>query len=133
MLSAENAEGIRIDKWLWASRFFKTRSSAAQAVAGGKVHINGSRTKPAKPVKTGDALRIQRGNVEFTVIVRGLADKRGPAKVAQTLYEETEESRLARERRREEKVLLAVEQTVPKKRPSKKDRRLIRSFIRKDG
>ncbi|MEJ2031961.1 MAG: S4 domain-containing protein [Deltaproteobacteria bacterium] len=131
-MNTENADGVRIDKWLWASRFFKTRSSAAQAVAGGKVHLNGGRIKPAKPVKTGDTLRIQRGEVEFTIIVRGIAEKRGPAKVAQTLYEETEESLLARERRRKEKVLLAVEQMVPKKRPGKRDRRLIRSFIRKD-
>jgi ribosome-associated heat shock protein Hsp15 len=132
VLNAENAAEVRIDKWLWASRFFKTRASASEAVAGGKVHLNGARTKPAKPVKTGDTLRIQRGEVEFIVIVRGLAEKRDPARVAQSLYEETEESRLARERQREEKVLLAVEQTMPKKRPGKRDRRLIRSFIRKD-
>lgn len=131
-MKTENDEGVRIDKWLWASRFFKTRSSATQAVSGGKVHVNGGRVKPAKPVRVGDTLRIQRGALEFTVIVRELSDRRGPARVAQTLYEETEESRLTREQRREERVLLAVEQMVPKKRPSKRDRRLIRNFIRKD-
>ena len=130
-MTQENPEGVRIDKWLWASRFFKTRSSAAQAVSGGKVHLNGARVKPAKPVKVGDMLRIQRGENEFVITVLGLSDKRGPAKTAQGLYEETEQSRLAREQKREEKVLLAVKQMVPKKRPSKRDRRLIRNFTRK--
>ncbi|MDA8166020.1 MAG: S4 domain-containing protein [Desulfobacteraceae bacterium] len=131
-MNAENGVEVRIDKWLWAARFFKTRSSAAQAVTGGKVHLNGARTKPAKGVKTGDTLRIQREEAEFTVVVLGLSDKRGPARVAQALYEETEESRVARERQREERVLLAVERMVPRKRPGKRDRRLIRNFIRKD-
>jgi ribosome-associated heat shock protein Hsp15 len=131
-LNPENCDQTRLDKWLWASRFFKTRSSAAQAIAGGKVHLNGSRIKPAKLVKTGDMLRIQRGDTEFTVNVRAIADKRGPASEAQKLYEETEESRLARERQRQEGKLLAGEQPAPRKRPGKRDRRLIRSFIRKD-
>jgi ribosome-associated heat shock protein Hsp15 len=131
-LNPENCEEVRLDKWLWASRFFKTRSSAAQAIAGGKVHLNGSRVKPAKMVKAGDILRIQRGDSEFMIHVRGISDKRGPAKVAQMLYEETEESLLARERQRQDNKLLAGEQFSPRKRPGKRDRRLIRSFIRKD-
>ena len=77
---------VRIDKWLWAARFFKTRSLAAQAVAGGKVHINGARIKPARMVQAGDELRIRRGEVEFVVIVQDVAEKRGPAKEAQLLY-----------------------------------------------
>jgi ribosome-associated heat shock protein Hsp15 len=131
-LNSQDCEEVRLDKWLWASRFFKTRSSATQAIAGGKVHLNGSRVKPAKMVKAGDTLRIQRGDSEFTIHVRGISEKRGPAKEAQMLYEETEESRLARERQRQDKKLLAGEQMLPRKRPGKKDRRLIRSFIRKD-
>jgi ribosome-associated heat shock protein Hsp15 len=131
-LNSQNCEEVRLDKWLWAARFFKTRSSATQAIAGGKVHLNGSRVKPAKMVKTGDTLRIQRGDSEFIVHVTGLSDKRGPAKEAQALYEETEESRLARERQREDRQLLTGEQLTPRKRPGKRDRRLIRSFIRKD-
>lgn len=126
------ADGIRIDKWLWAARFFKTRSLASQAVAGGKVHINGGRVKPAKVVMVGDSLRIQRGEVEYLVEVLALADKRGPAVQAQTLYQETEASRMAREANREERRLLAAERAGPERRPSKRDRRLIRSFTRKD-
>jgi ribosome-associated heat shock protein Hsp15 len=123
---------VRLDKWLWASRFFKTRSSASQAVSGGKVHLNGSRAKPAKLLKLGDTLSIQRGDHKFVVIVLGLSERRGPAKVAQTLYEETEESRLERERQSKDKALLATGEGLPRKRPGKRDRRLIRSFIRKD-
>lgn len=126
------ADGIRIDKWLWAARFFKTRTLASQAVAGGKVHVNGGRVKPAKSVMVGDSLRIQRGEVEYFVEVLALADKRGPAVQAQTLYEETEASRMAREANREERRLLAAERSGPERRPSKRDRRLIRSFTRKD-
>ena len=85
-------EKVRIDKWLWAARFFKTRSMAAQAVSGGKVHLNGARIKPARIVQKGDELRIRRGEVEFVVIVQDIADRRGPAREAQLLYEETEAS-----------------------------------------
>ena len=125
-------QGVRIDKWLWAARFFKTRSLASQAVAGGKVHVNGGRVKPAKTVGVGDCLRIQRGEAEYVVVVRGLSDKRGPAPQAQQLYEETEASLQAREADREQRRLLAADRAAPSGRPSKRDRRLIRSFIRKD-
>ena len=84
---------MRIDKWLWAARFFKTRSLATEAVPGGRVHMDGARVKPAKDVRVGDRLEITIGEAVFAVEVRGLADKRGPASQAQRLYEETEESR----------------------------------------
>ncbi len=126
------ADGVRIDKWLWAARFFKTRSLSSQAVAGGKVHINGGRVKASKIVAMGDSLRIQRGEVEYVVQVLALADKRGPAVQAQKLYEETEASMAAREANREERRLLAAQRSAPEGRPSKRDRRLIRSFTRKD-
>ena len=126
-------EKVRIDKWLWAARFFKTRSMAAQAVSGGKVHVNGARIKPARVVQPGDELRIRRGELEFIVIVQGVSDKRRPAKEAQLLYEETESSLLQREEKRERKRLEAANRMYgPIKRPDKRARRQIRSFTRKD-
>jgi ribosome-associated heat shock protein Hsp15 len=124
---------VRIDKWLWAARFFKTRSMAAQAVAGGKVHLNGARIKPARHVQLGDELRIRRGELEFVVIVSAILDKRRPAKEAQLLYEETEASILQRQHHKEKKRLEAADRmygTV--KRPDKRARRQIRSFTRRD-
>ena len=88
---------VRIDKWLWAARFFKTRSVAHQAVEGGKVRVNGERVKPAKDLRVGDELAIQIGNAEWTIRVEQLSDKRGPATVARTLYAEDEASRIRRE------------------------------------
>jgi len=124
---------VRIDKWLWAARFFKTRSMAAQAVAGGRVHVNGARIKPARLVQCGDELRIRRGELEFIVIVQGVSDKRRPAKEAQLLYEETEASIQQREETRTRKRLEAANKMYgPMKRPDKRARRQIRSFTRKD-
>lgn len=126
-------EKVRIDKWLWAARFFKTRSMAAGAVSGGKVHVNGARIKPARMIQAGDELRIRRGEVEFTVVVQGVSDKRRPAKEAQLLYTETEASLAQRDEMREQKRLEAASRMYgPMKRPDKRDRRKIRSFIRKD-
>ena len=88
---------VRIDKWLWAARFYKTRALATEAVTGGRVHLNGARVKPAKDVRIGDTLQIRIGVVEWIVDVKELSEKRGPAKVAQSLYEETPESQRARE------------------------------------
>jgi ribosome-associated heat shock protein Hsp15 len=88
----DHPDGTRIDKWLWAARFFKTRSNAAEAVAGGKVHLNEARIKPAKTVSIGDKLRIRRGDFEFTVVVRAISNQRRQASEAQQLYEELEES-----------------------------------------
>eukprot|EP00494_Astrolonche_serrata_P004553 UN04566 len=81
---------VRIDKWLWAARFFKTRALASQAVSGGKVHLNGQRIKPARPVKVGDCFQISRGMEKLEVIVEDISGKRGSAPIAQTLYSETE-------------------------------------------
>ena len=126
-------EKVRIDKWLWAARFFKTRSMAAQAVSGGKVHVNGVRVKPARTVVPGEEMRIRRGDEEFVVIVQGVSGKRRPAKEAQLLYEETEASILHREEMRHKKRLEAAGRMYgPMKRPDKKARRQIRSFTRKD-
>ncbi len=130
-----DAPQVRIDKWLWAARFFKTRSLATEAVAGGKVHMNGQRVKPAHPVRLGDELRIQRGGLTMTVLVAALSDQRRPAREAAALYQETEASQEARERGREERQLLRSihDNARPVGRPSKRDRRLIRTFVRKDS
>jgi ribosome-associated heat shock protein Hsp15 len=126
-------EKVRIDKWLWAARFFKTRSMASQAVSGGKVYVNGARVKPARIVLTGDEMRIRRGDVEFVVIVQGISGKRRPAKEAQLLYEETKESILQRDEMRHKKRMESAGKMYgPMKRPDKKARRQIRSFTRKD-
>ena len=123
---------VRLDKWLWAARFFKTRSLASTAVNGGKVHVNDQRVKPSRTVSVGDAITVQRGFDRLDIVVEGLSDKRGPAKVAQTLYRETGESL----RRREEAAAMrkAANQGMrpSEHRPSGRDRRLIRSFTGKD-
>jgi ribosome-associated heat shock protein Hsp15 len=123
---------VRLDKWLWAARFFKTRSQATQAVEGGKVEVNGARVKPAKDVKVGDELRIRLGPYEHIVIVRALGDKRGSATIAHTLYEETAESISAREKLRESHRLAPAMFVYEEKgRPTKKDRRALSEFIAK--
>jgi ribosome-associated heat shock protein Hsp15 len=114
---------MRIDKWLWAARFFKTRSLATEAVAAGHVQVEGARVKPAREVRIGDTLDIRRGSVTWTVEVRALAERRGPATEAATLYEETKESQEARERRRLERRLAAPLGADLGARPTKQDRR----------
>jgi ribosome-associated heat shock protein Hsp15 len=114
---------MRLDKWLWAARFFKTRSSAAQAITGGKVHVNGERVKPARSIGAGDRLRIRRDRFEFNVTVLALNHQRRPAAEAQTLYEEGTESRQQRE---ELAALLRAERAFGSGaggRPDKKQRR----------
>ncbi|HHB75696.1 MAG TPA: RNA-binding protein [Desulfobulbus sp.] len=123
---------VRVDKWLWAARFFKTRTLAARAVTGGHVHVNGLRVKAARPVQPGDRLHIRRGEQEFTIIVQALSGKRGPAKTAATLYEETKESIAAREAARCERRLIHAQAACPDRRPDKRERRKIRKFLRKD-
>ncbi|HNH12595.1 MAG TPA: RNA-binding S4 domain-containing protein [Rhodocyclaceae bacterium] len=118
----------RIDKWLWAARFFKTRSLASDAVDGGKVQLNDTRVKPAKEVKSGDVVRIAIGQVTWIVVVRSVSDKRGPAAQAQLLYEETEGSRLAREAQREQARMAAEPGATLRGRPTKRDRRRIDRF-----
>lgn len=114
---------MRIDKWLWAARFYKTRSLAQQAVEGGKVRLNSERVKPAKDVRVGDALDLNLAAQDWTITVRGLSDKRGPARVAQTLYEESVES----QSRRAQQAALCKLSTEPalarQGRPTKRDRR----------
>jgi ribosome-associated heat shock protein Hsp15 len=114
--------GVRIDKWLWAARFYKTRSLAADAITSGKVELNGERTKAAKPVKGGDSVRIRSGIFEQVVRVKALSDKRGPASVAQALYEETAESAAARAKLAE-RMRYEMPAAMDSGRPSKKDRR----------
>ncbi len=117
------SDSIRLDKWLWAARFFKTRALAAAAVAGGKVQINGSRTKPAKPVQVGDALRVRVGPYDWLVTVRALSERRGPAKDAHLLYDESPEGRTARERLAEAHKIAPAPTYQGKGRPTKKERR----------
>ncbi len=126
------AEKVRIDKWLWAARFFKTRSLAARAVSGGHVHVNGGRSKPARLVQVGDELWVRRDRLEFIVLVQQLSSRRGPAAQAQTLYRETDESIRRRTLARDERRLLNAAAPAPERRPDKRDRRKIRQFIRKD-
>jgi len=123
-------EKMRVDKWLWAARFCKTRSAATEAVAGGRVHVNGVAVKPSRDLAVGDRLEITLGQQRWTVVVRGLADRRGPAKVAQTLYEETPESIEARERRRAELRVSRPLGADLGARPTKRDRRLLDALRR---
>ena len=116
-------DSVRIDKWLWAARFFKTRSLATEAVDGGKVRLNGERVKPARAVKPGDTLDIDNGSTEWEVVVRNLADKRGSATVAQTLYAETEQSVARRQAKAEQRKYFREPSEEIKGRPTKRDRR----------
>jgi ribosome-associated heat shock protein Hsp15 len=119
---------MRLDKWLWAARFFKTRSLCVEAIEGGRVSVNGDRAKPAKELKPGDRVSIRRPPFEHAVVVKALSDKRGSAAVAAALYEETEESRARRT------VLAAEMKSLPqprfKGRPTKKTRRDYERWLR---
>ncbi len=122
---------VRLDKWLWAARFFKTRALAAEAAGGGKIEINNERAKASRIVRLGDRLRIRRGPFEWTVIVKDTSRLRGPALQAQQLYDETEES--ARQRAAAAAQLkLERPPELASGRPSKKDRRAIARFTRKN-
>ena len=127
---ADDSNSVRVDKWLWAARFFKTRSLATEAVAGGKVEVNGERAKPAKSVKPGDEIRLRLPPYEHILIVRDLAERRGPASVAQGLYEETEAS-VAERQRLTEQLRMAPAAFVFEDhgRPTKKDRRELTKFV----
>jgi ribosome-associated heat shock protein Hsp15 len=116
-------ERLRVDKWLWAARLTKTRSLAADAVKGGRVHVNGQRAKPSKEVGPGDRVDIAIGQVRRAVVVLGVATRRGPAKEAELLYEETAESRAAREALAAERRLAAPPGADLGARPTKRDRR----------
>jgi ribosome-associated heat shock protein Hsp15 len=126
MSDCEDGPGkVRLDKWLWAARFFKTRALAAEAVEGGKVQINGDRPKRARPVQLGDEIRLRLGPYEHVVTVRALSDRRGPASQAAGLYEETAASRTAREALSIQLKSLHSLFGPEKGRPTKKDRREI--------
>ena len=118
-------ESIRIDKWLWAARFFKTRSLATDAVERGRVRLNGDRCKPARSIRSGDLLDIDNGSTEWQVRVVALSDQRGPAPVAQALYAETEDGVRQREKRAEQRKVFSEPGEAIRGRPTKRDRRMI--------
>lgn len=122
------ADSVRIDKWLWAARLFKTRSLATSAIRGGHVHVNGERPRPARPLRVGDRLRVRRGDAELELQVLALSERRGPAREAEQLYEETDASAQRREEQRERRRL--QRHVGPERRPHKKDRRAIRRLSR---
>lgn len=121
-------ERMRIDKWLWAARFFKTRSLANQAIEGGHVRLNGQAVKPARELRVGDNLDIVAGGSHWTVIVSGLNEQRRPAVEAQQLYEETPESAARRAAEKEERRLAPAPGSDLRGRPTKKARRQLRGF-----
>jgi ribosome-associated heat shock protein Hsp15 len=131
MREAEHNQDTRIDKWLWAARFFKTRGLAAEAVSGGKVEINDARRKPSRMVRAGDQLTIRRGPYQWTVIVRAVSKLRGPASQAQALYDETEESVRRRETLAAQMKLERWPEFDSPGRPSKKDRRAMARFTKR--
>ena len=128
MPNQESSAAVRIDKWLWAARFFKTRSLATEAVNGGKVELNGLRPKPSKDVKVGDQLRIRLGPFIHAVTVRGLSERRGRAAAAALLFEESPESIADRERLREQHRLAPSIHREEGGRPTKKERREMSAF-----
>ena len=119
---------VRLDLWLWAARFFKTRALAKQAIETGKVEVGGQRAKPSRSVRPGDALVILRGEERFHVEVAGLSDVRGPASVAQALYVESDASRAAREQARATRAAERAGYRAPETKPDKRARRLIRAL-----
>lgn len=123
---------VRIDKWLWAARFFKTRALASAAVSGGHVQVGSSRVKPSRNVQVGNRLQIRRGEELFEIDVLALSEHRGPAKEAALLYAETEESQAKREAARELRKQIGGPMARPEGRPDKRDRKKIRQFILKE-
>ena len=123
-------ETVRIDRWLWAARLFKTRGAATDAVLGGKAHVNGTRVKPSKEVRSGDRLEVTVGDARRELVVRGVAEKRGPASVAATLYEETPESVARRQQLAEARRLARPLGADLGERPTKRDRRRLDALRR---
>ncbi len=121
-------ERVRLDKFLWAARFYKTRSISTEAIDGGKVRVNGDRVKPAKEVKAGDRIDLRAGDSEYTILVKALADKRGSAEIARTLYDETPESVAARIAATEKRRRFSDPSEEIFARPTKKDRRSLDRF-----
>ena len=129
-MAADDTMRVRLDKWLWAARFYRTRALAAEAIRGGHVRQNGAPTRPARPVRVGDELRIRKGIFTWQVLVDGLSDRRGPAREAGQLYHETEESRQARAALRAQRRLASPR---PARRPDKRARRHIHRFVRRQA
>ena len=128
MTAGQNKNSVRIDKWLWAARFFKTRALASKACDLGRIRSNEVEAKPARDVRVGDMLRIRNEGGEFHIEVLQLSDIRGPAAVAQTLYRETEASKEQRQREAAERKAMQLYAPLPERRPSKRDRRRIIHF-----
>lgn len=124
---------VRIDKWLWAARFFKTRGLAAKAVLGGRVQVNGDRIKPSRLVRVGEIVAVTKATEQWTVAVTGVSDRRGPAAVAQTLYGETAESRAKREQRALEPRPARTPGDDVGARPTKQARRRLDALRRGQG
>jgi ribosome-associated heat shock protein Hsp15 len=124
-------DGIRIDKWLWTSRFFKTRSLASDAVNGGKVHLNNQRVKAGRMVKIGDVLSIQKDTDLYELTITGINKTRRPAKEACLTYEESEDSRSRREQEQQIKKLASATRPMPKRKPGKREREQLRNFKQK--
>jgi ribosome-associated heat shock protein Hsp15 len=123
-------EDVRIDRWLWVARFFKTRSVATDAVAGGRVHLNGARVKPAKDVRPGDTVEVTIGDTRREVVVLAVAERRGPASVAQSLYAETPDSVARREQRDVERRVARPLGADLGARPTKQNRRRLEALRR---
>lgn len=127
-MSPESPATVRLDLWLWAARFYKTRSVARQAIETGKVEVAGQRAKAARAMRVGDSVRATRGDEVFEVEVLALSDVRGPASVAQTLYRESEASRAQREQARDLRAAGRTGYRAPEHKPDKRARRLIRAL-----
>lgn len=127
-MKEKNSEGVRLDKWLWAARFYKTRSVAREMIEGGKVHYNGQRSKPGKLVELNAELTLRQGNDERTLVILDISDQRRPASEAQLLYRETDASIVKREKMAEARKMNALTMPHPDRRPDKKERRDLMKF-----
>jgi len=128
---ADPGATVRLDKWLWAARFFKTRQLAVEAINGGKVQVNGQRTKPGKTVQAGARLIVHKGSLEWDLTIKGISKQRRPASEAALLYEESEDSRLRRQELVRQRRECGDRVQDAKGRPNKRDRRMIQRFVRK--
>jgi ribosome-associated heat shock protein Hsp15 len=131
--TSADEQKVRLDKWLWAARFYKTRSLAKEAIEGGKVHYNSQRTKPGKIVETGAKVTLRLGWEEKVVIVDDISDRRRSAPEAQALYHETDDSQKRREDLAWQRKTMQAAQLPPARRPSKKDRRDMQRFREQNG
>ena len=127
-MARDEHDGVRLDLWLWAARFYRTRALAKQAIETGKVEVDGQRAKPARILRGGEALRLARGEELFEVVVLALSDTRGPASVAQALYDESEASRARRDAERASRAAARAGYRAPEHKPDKRARRLIRAL-----